>query len=635
MKRLVAPLLALAATTLFPRPARAWLFHEHADIARAAFATLEPDDRRALEELWLEARGDAPGNLCTRVDAGGAAALRAGAAAPSDVCVDMPALTALAGDHACSANELARTARSAPWVLDVQRVANQTAHDLATAGDEARRRDVWGLSHLRMERVDDDYRTRASANRSHFLLPRRTLSLSAYARESVAPASEPNALGLYTVLHLSALRLAREVHDAPPSATRTALAARAVAAESFALHFLSDVFAAGHAVGSWGDGATRKGTHDYYSEEGLEARTWGGDVYSAHGDAHLTPVDVAHGARAVAQSLHELSLAYRDDALMAELTSLAPRDMDLVAQHDVCARTRMPYVIVPTTTLDALVPVFDQTIMPGQGADYVHLPRFRAEMGWFVGAYSGVRLGGALGGFETSLSALRFQGALEVGLRIGLGLDAVTGSVGDGLMFLQAGALSAGAQFDGPCATCPPDHRTNQLSPRVPSRSALSMRMRMPYWAVPGDLLLAAPVLGLVSFRTLKAIAMKAGDGGALGLERLLITDVGTVQLLLGREVGLTLFGFVGGDDPYQSLDPASGAYRTVALKTMEIDVPIVEYRPVRAFDRRTALGLLVQSGLTFDLPTSARFVSGEGSLALTPSLLAYLRFAFDGRLYL
>ena len=57
--------------------------------------------------------------------------------------------------------------------------------------------------------------------------------------------------------------------------------------EAYAIHFLQDMFAAGHVAGTWGDASQRKGTHDYYNERGLKVSTWDGDIAVLTGDAWM------------------------------------------------------------------------------------------------------------------------------------------------------------------------------------------------------------------------------------------------------------------------------------------------------------------------------------------------------------
>ena len=95
-------------------------------------------------------------------------------------------------------------------------------------------------------------------------------------------------------IHLSALQKATRLatEDLAP-AERQALARAMLADEAFALHFLEDAYAAGHVAGTWGDVSQRKGTHDYYNEAGLEVFTWerSGQSVVLMGDAHMRPED--------------------------------------------------------------------------------------------------------------------------------------------------------------------------------------------------------------------------------------------------------------------------------------------------------------------------------------------------------
>ena len=98
-----------------------------------------------------------------------------------------------------------------------------------------------------------------------------------YAALTLQVGSEISAIGAYAYYHLSALqkasRLAREPLD---PAQRDMLARPVLADEAFALHFLQDVYAAGHIAGTWGTASQRQGTHDHYNQNGLEVFTWKG-----------------------------------------------------------------------------------------------------------------------------------------------------------------------------------------------------------------------------------------------------------------------------------------------------------------------------------------------------------------------
>jgi hypothetical protein len=68
--------------------------------------------------------------------------------------------------------------------------------------------------------------------------------------------------------------------------------------------------------------------------------------------------------------------------------------------------------------------------------------------------------------------------------RLGLGLEGVLNESSDGQAFVEFGMRE--------------DAATNG-SVRIPGRGALTTRLRAPYWLIPGDLLLAAPILAFTS----------------------------------------------------------------------------------------------------------------------------------------
>jgi hypothetical protein len=117
------------------------------------------------------------------------------------------------------------------------------------------------------------------------------------------------------------------------------------------------------------------------------------------------------------------------------------------------------------------------------------LPRFHAELGPFVGV-SAAMLGAVLaGGFGSTQPGVSTTGGLEGAVRVGLGLEGVLNESGDGLVFAEAGLRQDASTLGA--AT-------------VPGRGAITARLRVPFWLIPGDLVLAAPVLALSSPQTLQ-----------------------------------------------------------------------------------------------------------------------------------
>jgi hypothetical protein len=276
------------------RAAFGWIYPEHRDIAVLAVQGLDAERQGEFDRLWQEARAGEEKRLCAL-----GADVAQGLAPP---CIDWAALSGIAGDHSCSSQAMLETVRTANWILVVADVAAQLKADLAqipvtapaeqaaatsTALTEAQRRladqasraqrvNALHTADLRLQRADPQYATRADANLAHFLLPRPDTNLdpSQYASLALQRGSVLNAAGVYAWYHISALQKATRLANESLSAdARRALARAALFDEAFALHFLEDMFSAGHVAGSWGDVSQRKGTHDFYNENGIEVFT--------------------------------------------------------------------------------------------------------------------------------------------------------------------------------------------------------------------------------------------------------------------------------------------------------------------------------------------------------------------------
>ena len=120
--------------------------------------------------------------------------------------------------------------------------------------------------------------------------PDTQLDPFAYGKLALRSGSPLNAAGVYSWYHIGALQKANRLRTTQlaPGA-RQRLVRAMLFDEAFALHFLEDMYAAGHVSGSWGDVSQRKGTHDFYNENGLEVFTWKGRDHTIvlSGDAHM------------------------------------------------------------------------------------------------------------------------------------------------------------------------------------------------------------------------------------------------------------------------------------------------------------------------------------------------------------
>jgi hypothetical protein len=606
--------LAICISVSAPITVFAWLYPEHRDITLLALKMLEPEQRSVLEELWSEARRGHESRICAQV-----ADLAQGL---NPNCIDYAAWPALAGDHSCSAQNMLSEVLAAPWVLNVAAVGATLDTKLAAATRRDQRVNALRRSDIDLLRADPDYATRAQSNNAHFLLARPNVAMEpeAYALIILGPGAELSAVGTYAFYHERALAAAARIAEgrlSPEVHTQVALAA--LADEAFALHFLEDSFASGHVAGNWGKTAVRKGTHDYYSEHGVEVTTWTGSRFVSLGDAYLEQEGATRVATAVRDSLAQLA-----NALTGKLK--VPPDNSGNVQPDtfnVCQETHFSTAVIDKREVKALVPIIAQTPIPALGDVPGQLPRFRSELGPFVGVSAAV-LGQAMnGGFGANQSGASGTGGLETSVRVGLGLEGVLDESGDGLVFAGLGYRQDGAV---------------QGEATIPGRGALILRLRAPFWLIPGDVVIAAPVLAFVSPKTLKKMAVQAGNGGLIPWQTGIATRIGRFQFVLGREAGINWYKL---DTNNPMLLPTPGVAplnsTLVAVRSIQVDFPILEYRPFRSFSRHQTSSVLIQFYAGFDTPTQTSVVSPAG--APTPDFhtigLTGIRVAFDWRYYL
>src|SRR5215471_18496636 len=409
--------LSLALSMLvLPRVGLAWLFPEHTDIMAAAIEGLDPAQRAQFDKLWSEARGAHEERLCADPIAQPSSATR-------PTCVAFASWPAIAGDHSCSAQDMLDTVVEAPWIFQVERISAKLKEQLAAAQRRDQQVNAVRDSNLALQRADQDLATRATSNDAHFLLARPHVNTKPeeYGKLVLGAGARLNALGAYAWYHLRALEGAERIAHGDLSHDGRAQAALAVLAdEAFAVHFLEDAFASGHVAGSWGKTPVRLGTHDYYNEYGIEAVTWKGDHYVALGDGYLRPEDEKRASAAVRDSLVQVLAALEGKGPKG----LTPTGSDTSKPEafDVCKETRFPTAAGTDESLELVVPIILQTPVAGLEEGKGELPRFRAELGPFIGVSSAVAGQGDRNGFGANQESKTGVASLEIALRGGFGL---------------------------------------------------------------------------------------------------------------------------------------------------------------------------------------------------------------------
>lgn len=642
-------------------PALAWIYPEHRDISVLAVQGLDPARRADFDRLWQAARAGDEQRLCAD-----SADVTQGVT-PS--CIDWAGLPAIAGDHSCSAAEMLETVRRSDWILTVADVAAQLKDDLAripiTAkpgpggagndirtdiqrrladeGSRAKRSNALRAADTRLQRADPQYASRADTNLAHFMLPRpdTNLDAGAYAAYALRPGVDLNAAGVYARFHLSALQKASRLADERLSPEeRRALARAALFDEAFALHFLQDVFAAGHLAGSWGDVSQRKGTHDFYNQNGIEVFTWQRRERTVvlMGDAHMRPEDAALAADSVRKSLSQVIDAASGrtggyPVVIPESDAVGPD------AFNICTNATFPDEGVgkdgnARAYREPLQAVLLDTPVPGLGPGLGSLPRERSEVGVFAGLAGSISGRSVKGGFETSQDDRGFVAGLDLGLRVGVGLEGALGDAGDGLVFLQAGYTSDGASTNK-FADTGLGTLGGSVSAAIPARSGLSLRLRMPYYVVPGDLLWLSPIY-LYDKERYTRMAVAASGGGLLGLQQPWSTRVGRFQFVLGRELGVTWYGIFNDQQLFAPAATPEGIGAIVKFKSVSFEAPILEYRPYRSFASNQSSAIMFQLFASADVPYGERVVAPIG--APKPNLGTVwsigLRMVFDWRYY-
>jgi hypothetical protein len=653
----ILPVLALLSTTNL---AFGWIYPEHREIAIVAVKSLDAEHKAVFDRFWQDARVGYEQRLCAQgADTGQNLA-------PS--CIDWAALSAIGGDHSCSSQEMLETVLKSNWILVVADIAAQLKVDLAkipvtappnhvdresTSSADARRRlagakyraerqNALRTADTRLQRADSQYAIRADTNLAHFLLPRPDTNLDpyAYAKLTLREGSELNAIGVYGTFHLSALqkasRLANE-NIAPKE--RLSLVRAMMFDEAFALHFLEDTYAAGHVAGSWGDVSQRKGTHDFYNENGLEVFTWKGrdKTIILTGDAHMRPEDAELAAKSVRTSLEQVidAATGRSRGYEIPYTTMAPTTPEA---FDICKNATFPLRPKGLRHEGRYKAAFEEVLLstpvPALGPGIGSLPRSRSELGKFIGLAGSIDGRNISSGFESSQTNNGWVGGLDIGFRGGLGFEGALGEASDGLVFGQIG-LRADSPSSNKATGTALGELSGSLSAAIPARVGLSARIRMPFYLVPGDLLLLSPMY-FFDRETYTQIAVTAADGGLIPWQQGYATRIGRFQFVLGRELGITWFGSTGNLELAAPSASPGGPGRVVNYKSLFFDFPIFEYRPYRAFSSNQSSEVVFQLFAGMDIPYGESVTNPPGapSVDLSTVYSLGLRMVFDWRYY-
>jgi len=169
----------------------------------------------------------------------------------------------------------------------------------------------------------------------------------------------------------------------------------------------------------------------------------------------------------------------------------------------------------------------------------------------------------------------------------------------------------------------------------IPSRTSYYLRVRIPFWLIPFDLLISAPVLLIADPDLYTQMAVQSANGGLIPWQAGIATPVGRFQFILGREIGISFYGLGRNKDVLQ-LRGKNNENTLIQYQSTQFDFPIVEYRPFRIFSTDQSSSLAVQLSFGFDYPHSQVLILPEDSEMPKLQTIWYLglRMDFDWRYY-
>jgi hypothetical protein len=157
----------------------------------------------------------------------------------------------------------------------------------------------------------------------------------------------------------------------------------------------------------------------------------------------------------------------------------------------------------------------------------------------------------------------------------------------------------------------------------------------MPYYVLPADLLLLSPMY-FFNPDTYTRMAVSSANGGLLGWQQGIATPLGRFQFVLGRELGVSFYGLDGEDQLVAPATEPGETGRIVSFKSTAFEMPILEFRPYRAFSMNQSSSIVFQLYGGADVPNSAKVTIPAGADPVDLKTVWYLgiRMAFDWRYY-
>jgi hypothetical protein len=266
------------------------------------------------------------------------------------------------------------------------------------------------------------------------------------------------------------------------------------------------------------------------------------------------------------------------------------------------------------------------------------MPRFNSEIGPFIGVIATTSGSTHFGGFLENQKNVGAIGSIAIGLRAGIGLEGILNESSDGLIFLDIGLSNDGAttaKFN----TEDNAKAFGSISSQIPARTSTYFRLRVPYWLVPGDLIIAAPFLSYFSPNSLTSMGVVASNGGLLGLQSGMDTWLGRFQFVLGREVGVHLYTANEEESRAFAIGEENGkpVPALIDIHSVKLEFPFLEYRLFRTFSSDQSSSINVQLYVGVDIPVKIdRILPLNGTIPPERNIYSIgLKFNLNWRKYL
>jgi hypothetical protein len=159
----------------------------------------------------------------------------------------------------------------------------------------------------------------------------------------------------------------------------------------------------------------------------------------------------------------------------------------------------------------------------------------------------------------------------------------------------------------------------------------------MPFYLIPGDLLILGPILYFVDQNALSTVGVDAVNGGLIPWQAGIETSFGRIQFVLGREIGVYLFGRTKERDAMFYFSPEVGL-TIISYRSTQLEFPFLEYRPFKSYEVAQRSSMFLQFYFGVDIPHNVEDIGELEENPPPPELknVWYLgtRILFDWRHY-